>query len=108
MTDRRRHQYSERAGLRSAGLSEIERGSTFGLRMCRLHQLAAKKGLEVDWVQSFQDRETSNSSGDQGTETAISLSRCVQSSDSQLYKCQPLCTQIVVWYSTSALRGCSV
>ena len=48
-----------------------------GLRMCRLHQLAAKKGLEVDWVQSFQDRETSNSSGDQGTETAISLSRCV-------------------------------
>ncbi len=47
------------------------------LWMCRLHQLAAKKGLEVDWVQSFQDRETSNSSGDQGTETAISLSRCV-------------------------------
>lgn len=44
--------------------------------MCRLHQLAAKKGLEVDWVRSFQERENSNSSGDQGTETAISLSRC--------------------------------
>ena len=43
--------------------------------MRRLHQLAAKKGLEADWAQGFQERETSNSSGDQGTETAISLSR---------------------------------
>ena len=44
---------------------------------CRLHQLAAKKGLEADWVRGFQERENSNSSGDQGTETAISLSRWV-------------------------------
>jgi hypothetical protein len=44
---------------------------------CRLHQLAAKKGLEADWVRGFQERENSNSSGDQGTESAISLSRWV-------------------------------
>ena len=42
---------------------------------CRLHQLAAKKNLEVDWVQGMQGQDTSNSSGDGATETAISLSR---------------------------------
>ncbi|CAK0751346.1 hypothetical protein CVIRNUC_002061 [Coccomyxa viridis] len=41
----------------------------------RLHQLAAKKNLEVDWVQGMQGQDTSNSSGDGATETAISLSR---------------------------------
>ena len=41
---------------------------------CRLHQLAAKKNLEVDWVQGMQGQDTS-SSGDGATETAISLSR---------------------------------
>ena len=34
--------------------------------------------VNADWAQGFQERETSNSSGDQGTETAISLSRCEQ------------------------------
>ena len=42
---------------------------------CRLHQLAAKRGLEVDWVQGMQGQDNSNSSGDGATETAISLSR---------------------------------
>ena len=58
------------------GLSERRDSEAEGSECsCRLNQLAAKKGLEVDWVQGMQGQDNSNSSGDGATETAISLSR---------------------------------
>ncbi len=42
---------------------------------CRLEELAVRKGLEVDWTAPAGQDDVSTSSGDQGTETAVSLSR---------------------------------
>ena len=65
-------------GLVSSHGQGYTRGETQGADdgcSCRLQQLAAKRGLEVDWVQGMQGQDNSNSSGDGATETAISLSR---------------------------------
>ena len=49
-------------------------------------------------MQSFQERETSNSSGDQGTETAISLSRCVHHAYSHLPDSPPTSVRKGLYY----------